>query len=100
MSSLIAEAEPIVIRRDHSAGAQPGIPTDPSAGAGVEIMGAPRAIYRATIPEAKPPTRKEVIKTANYYFSGMQKNDGNGHYPFTDDCDAIENGTQSTNVPL
>jgi hypothetical protein len=34
------------------------------------------------------------------YFSGMQLNDGKGVYPFTDDCDRFENGTQATNVPL
>ena len=29
----------------------------------------------------------------------MQRNDGKGDYPFTDDCDRFENGGQSTNVP-
>jgi hypothetical protein len=33
------------------------------------------------------------------YFSGMQLNDGKGVYPFTDDCDRLENGSQTTNVP-
>jgi hypothetical protein len=30
----------------------------------------------------------------------MQQNDGKGVYPFTDDCDRFENGSQSTNVPV
>ena len=30
----------------------------------------------------------------------MQKNDGKGYYPFVDDCDRLENGMQTTNVPL
>ena len=33
------------------------------------------------------------------YFSGMQKNDGKGVYPFADDCNRIENGAFSTNAP-
>ena len=63
-------------------------------------MGAPHAIYTEVIPEAERPSREEMIKTANYYFSGMQKNDGKGFYPFTDDCDRYENGGRATNVPL
>ena len=30
----------------------------------------------------------------------MQRNDGKGYYPFTDDCDRYENGDRATNVPL
>ena len=44
-------------------------------------------------------SRAALIRTANMYFSGMQKNDGKGVYPFADDCDRIENGTQTTNRP-
>ena len=33
------------------------------------------------------------------YFSGMQMNDGKGVYPFTDDCNRIENGSLTTNAP-
>jgi len=51
------------------------------------------------IPQAERMTREELIKTANMYFSGMQKNDGKGDYPFTDDCNRIENGSNSTNTP-
>ena len=40
-----------------------------------------------------------MIKTANMYFSGMQKNDGKGDYPFADDCNRIENGGLTTNTP-
>ena len=42
-----------------------------------------------------------LIQTANYYFSGLQKNDhGKGYYPFTDDCHRVENGMPATNVPV
>ena len=44
-------------------------------------------------------SRGELVKTANMYFSGMQKNDGKGVYPFADDCNRIENGSFSTNAP-
>ena len=30
----------------------------------------------------------------------IQRNDGKGYYPFTDDCDRYENGGRATNVPL
>jgi hypothetical protein len=51
------------------------------------------------IPEAKRPSREDMITTANYYFAGLQRNDGKGYYPFTDDCDRIENGMKTTNNP-
>jgi len=62
-------------------------------------------IFTAVIPEDERPSREEMIRIANYYFTGMQKNDGKGiedtgTYPFTDDCDRYENGMRSTNVPL
>lgn len=52
-----------------------------------------------TVPAADRMTREELIKTANLYFSGMQKNDGKGDYPFAPDCNRIENGANSTNQP-
>ncbi len=51
------------------------------------------------IPPADRMTREELIKTANMYFSGMQKNDGKGDYPFADDCNRIENGGMTTKTP-
>jgi hypothetical protein len=44
-------------------------------------------------------SREDLIKTANMYFTGMQQNDGKGVYPFTDDCQRIENGSVTTSVP-
>jgi hypothetical protein len=44
-------------------------------------------------------SRADLLRTANLYFSGMQQNDGKGVYPFDDDCNRIENGTFTTNVP-
>jgi hypothetical protein len=55
-------------------------------------MGKPHPIYFETIPESKRHTRDELITVGNYYFSGLQQNDGKGYYPFTDDCIRFENG--------
>ncbi|HEY8520831.1 MAG TPA: hypothetical protein VIN61_12175 [Gammaproteobacteria bacterium] len=65
----------------------------------VEALGAPRAAFLATVPERERMSRADLIATADKYFSGMQQNDGKGDYPFADDCNRIENGTQTTNRP-
>jgi hypothetical protein len=63
----------------------------PPTGQGVEAMGAPHPIFTAPIPEKERMSRATLIETANYYFSGLQNNDGKGYYPFTDDCVRFEN---------
>jgi hypothetical protein len=70
------------------------------AAARVEKLGTPNHLFLEAIPEAQRMSRADLIKTANMYFSGMQQNDGKGNYPFTDDCNRIENGMQTTNAPL
>ena len=57
-----------------------------------------------SIPPAQRLSRQEMISIADAYFSGLEKNDGKGvngtgTYPFTNDCDRIENGAHTTNVP-
>ena len=101
VNGLITEAEQLVIRPEGgltSNGTQ--APRPPSTGDRVEKMGAPNPIFGEVIPESKRPSRDELIRTANYYFSGLQRNDGKGYYPFSDDCDRYENGNHSTNVPM
>ena len=71
-------------------------PRFPPVGQAVEAMGAPHPIYREVIPEAERASREELIETANYYFTGLARNDGKGYYPFTDDCERFENGIQTT----
>lgn len=56
-------------------------------------------IYLATVPPAERVSRAKLIATADKYFTGMQKNDGKGDYPFADDCNRLENGAQTTNAP-
>jgi hypothetical protein len=88
----ISEAEQLVLRGE--AGWQNAV------GASLEKMKNPHPAFAEIIPEAERPSREEMIKTANFYFAGIQQNDGKGYYPFADDCDRIENGERATNVPL
>jgi hypothetical protein len=65
----------------------------------VEALGAPRAAFSTSIPANERMSRADLIITANKYFTGMQRNDGKGDYPFHERCDRIENGGRSTNAP-
>jgi hypothetical protein len=55
--------------------------------------------WRGEIPAGERKSRADLLQTANSYFSGMQQNDGKGVYPFDADCNRIENGIFTTNVP-
>ena len=70
------------------------------AAVNLERLGKPHHTFGEVIPAAERMSRDDLVKTANMYFSGMENNDGKGNYPFTDDCNRIENGSQSTNAPL
>jgi hypothetical protein len=64
----------------------------------------PEDMWFKSIPAAQRLSRQEMIATADGYFTGLQKNDGKGingtgTYPFTNDCDRIENGAHTTNLP-
>jgi hypothetical protein len=65
-----------------------------------EKMGTPHPLYLQAIPPAERMSRADLIRVANMYFSGLEKNDGKGEYPFTDDCERLEGGMQTTNAPL
>jgi hypothetical protein len=99
----IAEAEQLVIRPESNL-LNPDAKPAPSAADSIEKMGAqfgtPHPIFTEALPVAERPSRDEMIKTANMYFSGLARNDGKGVYPFTDDCDRYENGGRATNNPL
>jgi hypothetical protein len=109
-NSQITEIESLVIRPSaqagpggRGAGAAPAAPAGPAAN--LEKMGAPHHLFTDTIPPAERMSRADLIRVGNMYFSGMEKNDGKGlngtgTYPFTDDCVRLENGSQSTSVPL
>lgn len=65
----------------------------------LEKMRHPKPLWTVVTPPDKRLSRQELIKTANYYFDAIQNNDGKGYYPFTDDCDRLENGFETTNNP-
>jgi hypothetical protein len=81
----ITEIEELMARDEKPALAMDGKQVDP--------------IYLATVPESERVSRAAMIATADKYFTGMQKNDGKGDYPFADDCNRLENGMQTTNAP-
>jgi len=42
--------------------------------------------------------RAGLRRVADMYFAGLERNDGKGDYPFSDDCIRIENGFRTTGV--
>ncbi|WAT17224.1 hypothetical protein OZN62_09800 [Aurantiacibacter sp. MUD11] len=85
----IAEAE-IIVCRPHELGPFPQIDLDRR----------PRAIMLADVPEGQRSSREEMIRLADGYFETLELNDGTLHTEFTDDCDRIENGLQTTNTHI
>ena len=72
--------------------------------AAMDQAGRAEDMWFKSIPPAQRPSRQQMISTADGYFTGLQKNDGKGiqgtgTYPFTNDCDRIENGSHTTNAP-
>jgi hypothetical protein len=65
----------------------------------LEAMKAPKALWTDPVPPAQRKSRQELAMIANHYFEAIENNDGKGYYPFTDDCDRLENGTYTTNRP-
>ena len=90
----ITEIEQLSIRPDVQLGAATAAapPRFPPTGEAVEATGAPHPIFAEVIPPGERMSRADLIRTANYYFTGMAPNDGKGYYPFTDDCLRHENG--------
>ena len=85
----IAEIETIVCRA-HELGPFPQI----------EGYDTPRPLMLADVPEDQRVSRSEMIRIANGYFETIELNDGTLHTDFTDDCDRIENGLQTTRVHI
>ncbi len=88
----ISEIETLVVRNGLG-------PNSPTGAESLEKLGGPNHVFLENVPPAERGSREDLIKTANLYFSGIQLNDGKGVYPFTDDCNRIENGNQTTNNP-
>lgn len=79
----IAQIETLVQRSDKSA-------------LGFEKLG---YTWTSSIQPRERMSRSDLVRVANMYFTGMQQNDGRGDYPFAADCNRIENGAFTTNVP-
>ena len=96
----ISEVEQIVARPDRPLGAAAAAPGPfPATGVAVEAMGSPNPIFLQPLPPAERESRADLIAVANQYFTAMQRNDGKGYYPFTDDCLRHENGMISAGPP-
>jgi hypothetical protein len=67
--------------------------------AAMDALGKPEALWLEPIPVGQRASRHQLIEIANAYFEAVQRDDGKGFYPFTDDCDRIENGSHTTNNP-
>jgi hypothetical protein len=85
-NQTIMQIEQIVVRNEMAA-------------SNVNKLAVPHPVYLETIPAGQRMSRADLIATADKYFTGMQLNDGKGDYPFTDDCNRFENGSQTTNAP-
>lgn len=92
--NLITEIEQLAIRPSSTNSSSNRFPP---TGEGVEAMGTPHQIFREDIPEDERMTREELITVGNYYFTGLDNNDGQGYYPFSDDCIRFENGVDVLN---
>jgi hypothetical protein len=66
--------------------------------AAMDALGKPETLWLQPPANTRPYSRHELIEIANAYFEAVQRDDGKGFYPFTDDCDRIENGSHTTNV--
>ncbi|MFC1493963.1 hypothetical protein ACFL6W_01665 [Thermodesulfobacteriota bacterium] len=82
----IAEIETIVARKDEASFASP------------EDLKKPRPIYAEVVPESARSSRDKLIKIADSYFEGIEKNTGE-IVPFHKNCNRFENGTRTTNNP-
>jgi hypothetical protein len=86
----ICEVETIVCRA-HELGPFPEI-------SGYEK--APRPLLLSDVPVEQRSPRARLISIADGYFDTIQLNDGKLFTHFTDECDRIENGLQTTNVDI
>jgi hypothetical protein len=86
VGDAIAEAETIVCRK-----------VDLSPFPGIVTYVEPRPLMLADVPAERRRSRDELVRIADGYFDTLQMNDGTLHTEFTDDCERIENGVQTTN---
>lgn len=85
----ITEAETIICR-PHELGPFPV----------VDLNRRPRELMLADVPADQRTPREEMIRLSDGYFETLELNDGTLNTEFTDDCDRIENGLQTTNTDI
>ena len=81
----IAEAEQIVTRK-----------VENSPFPSIDTYVTPRPIMQADVPRDKRTPRERMISLADGYFDTIQLNDGTILTKFSEDCDRVENGLQTT----
>lgn len=81
----IAEAETIVTRK-----------VENSPFPSIDTYLAPRPLMLADVSPNRRTSREQMVALANGYFDTLQLNDGTIRTRFTDDCERIENGLQTT----
>ena len=86
VKNKITEIETIVARKDEASFASP------------EDLKEPKQVYARVVPELERSSRDKLIKIADSYFEGIEKNTGET-VPFHKDCNRFENGTRTTNNP-
>lgn len=100
---LRAQVEGGVITQIEAIAARPDVMTGQGPFADgpnqLDASGAPDPQWSAPIPPEERLSREELRRVANMYFSGIERNDGKGEYPFADGCVRIENGFRTTEVP-
>lgn len=82
----ITEIENIVVR-------------DANLATRLENRGRPDPLFFEAIPAAQRASRADLIRIANLYLSGVERNDGKGNYPVAPDCQRVQNGVQTTRNP-
>jgi len=74
-----------------------GGPGGASPGERIEQIGAPRPQFLRAVPTAERMARRDLIRTANSYFSTLSGSTGRFIAPFAPSCHRLENGVDTTN---
>lgn len=61
---------------------------------------APRKQFLTTLPPGQRRTREQLAEIVNRYFTGIDNNTGDHPPPFAADCLRLENGSQTSGLPL
>ena len=83
---VIAEIETLVIRNQMAAES-------------LDRIARPRTAWYEAVPPAARMSRSDLVRIANWYFSGIERNDGKGAYPISKNCARLENGSVTAGDP-